>query len=157
MKIVTMPERIILLSLYPKDKKTLHDLIEETQLPAIECFNILQRLLLKELICFQAGTYFINEGSLLITRNLLQQKEIKHLEIEQILKSSLSSETPHLKMQEVQCSMYDLKILRHYFHEIERHIEQIKLRRDKTQSQHFFFWGEQPKSEYLNHLRKQYS
>lgn len=157
MKILTMPERMVLLSLYQKEQMLLSEVVEETQISTIDCFNILQRLLIKDLVQYQAQQYFIPKHSLPEIKNLLQQKELKNLEIEQIVKSSLEAETSKLKMQEVQCSPYDLKILRHYFAEIERHIEQIKVRKDKTQDQYFFFWGEQPKTQYMNHLKKQYS
>jgi hypothetical protein len=116
MKMLTMPERMVLLSLYHKERLTLNEIMDEIKLSMIESFNILQRLLIKQLISYQSPNYLIPQKSKPEIRSLLQQKELKNLEIEQIVKSTLYQESINLKMQEVQCSQYDLKILRHYFY-----------------------------------------
>jgi DNA-binding MarR family transcriptional regulator len=134
MKILTMPERIVLLALYHKEKLSLNEIAEETQLTFIECFNIVQRLLVKELIDYKSSNYLIPKSSKLEVKNLLQQKEIKNLEIEQIVKSSLSNESSKLKLQEVQCSQHDLKVLRHYFSELSATLSKLKFERIRAKS-----------------------
>lgn len=157
MKLLSMPERMILLNLYSQKEKNLDDITDQIKMSTIDCFNALQRLLVKGLISYHSGRYCVQKESIQEIRSLLQMKELKNLEIEQILKSTLYNENPSIRLQEVQCSLYDLKILRHYFTEIERYIEQIKVKKDKEQDKYYFFWGEQPQQKYLSHFKKQYS
>lgn len=93
---------------------------------------------------------------MLEVKQLLQQKQLKKLEIEQILKSSLYNENPSIKLQTVPCNLQDLKIIRHYFLEIEKFIERIKTKNKHNDDCYYFFWGEQPQSQYLCHLKNQY-
>ena len=110
MKLLTLPERMLLLNLYTHNEMSLDDLVEKNKLPSIDCFNSLQRLLIKNLIQYELGKYFIPEDKLLECKQLLQQKELKKLEIEQILKSSLNKEQPSIKLQTVPCNLQDLKL-----------------------------------------------
>lgn len=156
MKLLTLPERMILLNLYSKSALNLNELVTKTKLSSIDCFNAIQRLLMKDLIQYEIGKYFILENSLPEIKDLLQQKQLKNLEIEQILKSTLQNEQPTIKLQSVPCTMQDLKIIRHYFLEIEKFIDRIKVQKKTDEESYYFFWGEQPQSHYIDHLKRQY-
>ena len=156
MKLLTLPERMVLLNLYSKSVLNLDDLVKKTKLSSIDCFNALQRLLIKDLIKYETGKYFILESSIPEIKDLLQQKQLKNLEIEQILKSTLQKEQPSIKLQSVPCTSQDLKIIRHHFLEIEKFINRIKVQKKPDEESYYFFWGEQPQSHYIDHLKKQY-
>jgi hypothetical protein len=156
MKLLTLTERMLLLNLYSNSSLSLDELINKTQIPSIDCFNSLQRLLIKNLIQYDLGRYFIPEDKSAECKQLLQKRELKNLEIEQILKSTLHKENPSIKLQTVSCNLQDLKIIRHYFFEIEKFIERIKTKSKNNDENYYFFWGEQPQNQYLTHLKNQY-
>jgi len=156
MILLTLTERMLLLNLYSTCSLSLDELVDKTKLSSIDCFNSLQRLLIKNLIQYKTGKYFISEDKKTECKQLLQRRELKNLEIEQILKSTLHKESPTIKLQTVSCNLQDLKIIRHYFLEIEKFLERVKTKNKNNDENYYFFWGEQPQNQYLAHLKNQY-
>lgn len=153
-----MPERIILLSLYDQRPKSFENIVQLSKLSTVDCFKILQRLLVKGLVHYKESRYQMTEGRVEDIRSMLQQKNLKKLEAEQIVQSAIHADEASVKLKEVQCTSYDLSLLRNYFKEIEKLLDKISTRAiPANEKKYFFFWGEQTADNYINHLKQRYN
>jgi len=155
MKLLTTPERMLLKQIYDRSS-TFDSLVADNNFSIIDCFNILQRLIIKNLVIYDRGLYNVvpnakNELSL-----LLGKISNSPLEVEQIIKSSLHTSENGLSMRQVHCSNFDLKILRHYFREIDRFINQLKDKKNEPLHPYYIFWGEQSASQHVEYLKTRY-
>lgn len=159
MTLLTIPERTILLSLYDKNPKGFTDIVSISKIESVDCFKVIQRLLIKKFLRFERQKYSIDPAKYDEVRCLLQQKEHKIVLAEQIVHSTLFHRTDFFKLKEVICSHFELNLLRNHFTEIEKIIERISkkgLSEDSTDEKFYFFWGEQTEVQYYNSLKKRY-
>lgn len=160
MILLTMPERKILLTLYDKRAKNFSEITAVAKIPAIDCFKIIQRLLIKKFINYERQKYSLNIEKFEEIKSLLQQKEQKLILAEQITQSAIFDQSDKFKLKEVCCNNFELNILRNHFSEIERLIEKFARRGtsdlSSSDEKFYIFWGEQNEFQFYNNLKKRY-
>ncbi len=146
-------ERIVIESL-AKKSKSLKELSEDTELSTNLLLNLLPNLLMKNLVTFEKGLYFLNSNNLEKIKKINLEKLALKNETKEIFTSLVNQyfdkdlkEATLFKMQKIFVTGDEEKILKNHLLSLENFINQLKQKRlknpivERTSEQKILYWG----------------
>lgn len=165
-KLFTLPERKILKFLF-LNSASLEEIEQHLNLNTQMTFKILQKLTTNKFIINNDDHFEINSSYKESLINTFKDIETKKIEISEILSTALDESIKNpasvdLKVKEVYCTEYDLKIIKHYFSEIERFLTQLKENEKKITQQKikaqkmYIFFGEHEEKKHWEKIKNKF-